>query len=213
MSWRQSYPGDGCLSGAAWGSACWGLLLAAALSAMALSSWAAKKTSRCSEGTNSWKTNELTMRAKQISSALSWAEWRQHVGLPAKDIASCPASDCQRLVFPTRFLCPQWEKPSPAALQTHYKKGSVHQPSKALAASTRWAQSSGPSAPASGRGMRAGSCCCCFSWSLSEPSWPDRSPKEQEEKSQDAELWQRRREGAYWSHWTATLFQVITRAL
>lgn len=51
-------------------------------------------------------------------------------------------------------------------------------PSKALAASTRWAQSSGPSAPESGRGMRAESCSCCLflSCSSSELSGAERSP-------------------------------------
>lgn len=39
-----SYPGEGCLSGAAWGSACWGVV-AAVLSVVELSSWAARKTS------------------------------------------------------------------------------------------------------------------------------------------------------------------------
>lgn len=58
-------------------------------------------------------------------------------------------------------------------------------PSKALAASTRWAQSSGPSAPVSGRGMRTGSCSCCFflSCSFSELSWAERSPGKEKDNS------------------------------
>lgn len=65
-------------------------------------------------------------------------------------------------------------------------------PSKALAASTKCSQSSGPSTPVSGRGMRTGSCCCCccflfLSCSSSELSGADRSPGKRELQCQS--LW------------------------